>query len=66
MGSACGGEDEPAAVLVTFETPAGSFVARIDDPESVHRAREAFDGDGPAGIPNGRIVEGDGGVDIGA
>ena len=50
---------------MTFKTPAGSFIARIDDPASVDRAREAFDGDGLAGIPNGRIVEGDGGVNIG-
>ena len=65
VGSACGGEDELAAVLVTFETPAGSFIARIDDPASVDRAREAFDGNGLAVIPNGRIVQGDGGVTSG-
>ena len=46
---------------MTFETPSGSFIARIVDPASVDRAREALDEGGSAGIPNGRIVEGDGG-----
>jgi hypothetical protein len=60
--AACG--DDPAAapsILVTFETPSGSFIARVVDPVSVDRAREALDEGGSAGIPNGRIVEGDGG-----
>lgn len=66
IGSACG--DDPAAapsILVTFETPSGSFIARVVDPVSVDRAREALDEGGSAGIPNGRIVEGDGGVNTG-
>jgi hypothetical protein len=66
VGAACG--DEPAeatSILVTFETPSGSFIAMIDDPVSIDRAREALDEGGSAGIPNGRIVEGDGGVNTG-
>ncbi len=62
VGAACG--DEPAeatSILVTFETPSGSFIARIVDPVSIDRAREAFDEGGSAGIPNGHILEGDGG-----
>jgi hypothetical protein len=66
IGAACG--DEPASatsILVTFETPSGSFIARIVDPVSIDRAREALDEGGSAGIPNGRILEGDGGVNSG-
>jgi len=66
VGPACG--DQPAettSILVTFETPSGSFIARIDDPVSMDRAREALGAGGSAGIPNGRIVEGDGGVNTG-
>jgi hypothetical protein len=64
MGTACG-DDSPAPILVTFETASGSFIARIVDPASIDRARAALGTGGSAGIPNGRIVEGDGGVNIG-
>jgi hypothetical protein len=65
IGTACGDDSGSASILVTFETPSGSFIARIVDPVSIDRAREALDEGGAAGIPNGRIVEGDGGVNIG-
>jgi hypothetical protein len=66
IGAACGDEPASAAsILVTFETPSGSFIARIVDPVSIDRAREALDEGGSAGIPNGRILEGDGGVNTG-
>lgn len=65
IGAACGGEPESTSILVTFETPSGSFIARIVDPVSIDRAREALDEGGSAGIPNGRILEGDGGVNTG-
>jgi hypothetical protein len=66
LGAACGdGSGETTSILVTFETPSGSFIARIDDPVSIDRAREGLDEGTPAGIPNGRIVEGDGGVNTG-
>lgn len=64
MGTACG-DDSTAPILVTFETASGSFTARIVDPVSIDRAREALGTGGSAGIPNGRIVEGDGGVNTG-
>lgn len=64
IGTACG-DDSPAPILVTFETPSGSFIARFVDPLSIDRAREALGAGGSAGIPNGRILEGDGGVNIG-
>jgi len=66
LGAACGDSSgETTSILVTFETPSGSFIARIDDPVSIDRAREALDEGTSAGIPNGRIVEGDGGVNTG-
>ena len=65
IGAACGGEPASTYILVTFETPSGSFIARIVDAVSIDRAREAFDEGGSAGIPNGRILEGDGGVNTG-
>jgi hypothetical protein len=64
-GTACGNDPAAASILVTFETPSGSFIARIVDPVSIDRAREALDEGGSAGIPSGRIVEGDGGVNTG-
>lgn len=67
LAAACGdGEASPPdSVLVTFETPEGSFTVRLEDPASIGRAEAALAADGDAGIPNGRIVEGDGGVNLG-
>ena len=65
IGLACGDDPAPASILGTFETPSGSFIAKIDDPVSIDRARAALGAGGSAGVPNGRIVEGDGGVNIG-
>lgn len=66
VGAACGdGSGEQNSILVTFETPSGSFITRIDDPVSIDRARAALDEGTSAGIPNGRILEGDGGVNTG-
>ncbi len=64
IGTACG-DDSTAPILVTFETASGSFIARIVDPVSIDRARAALGNGVSAGIPNGRIVEGDGGVNTG-
>jgi hypothetical protein len=66
IAASCGDDAaEASSILATFETPSGSFIARIVDPASIDRAREALDEGGSAGIPNGRIVEGDGGVNTG-
>ena len=66
VGAACGnGSAEDDSILVTFETPSGSFITRIDDPVSIDRARDALANGTPAGIPNGRILEGDAGVNTG-
>ena len=66
VGAACGGESaEQNSILVTFETASGSFIAAIDDPVSIDRARDALANGTSAGIPNGRIPEGDGGVNTG-
>jgi hypothetical protein len=52
-----------AALLVTWETADGStFNAVVTDPESIARIEAAFPGDGRAGIPNGTLAPGDGGV----
>ena len=65
-GAACGsGSGEQDSILVTFETPSGSFITRIDDPVSIDRARDALENGTSAGIPNGRILHGDGGINTG-
>lgn len=67
LAAACGdGEGSPPdSVLVTFETPEGSFMVEFDDPTAIARVQAALAGDGRAGIPNGRIVRGDGGINVG-
>ena len=63
---ACGGAGVSDNV-VTFETADGStFKVRVEDPATLQRLRDAFEnGDGRAGIPNGRLIAGDGGVNTG-
>jgi hypothetical protein len=67
VAAGCGGGEAspPDTVLVTFETPEGSFTVRLDDPASIQRVEAALASDGRAGIPNGRILQGDGGVNVG-
>ena len=72
--SACGGAGggDPVDGLpgggatVTFETPdGGTYRVLLTDPADIVRVEAALAGDGHAGIPNGRIVAWDGGVNIG-
>ncbi|HKX75371.1 MAG TPA: hypothetical protein VJR05_08260 [Acidimicrobiia bacterium] len=62
----CGGEGA-ADNVVTFETADGStFKVRVEDAGTLERLRDALEsGDGRAGIPNGRLAAGDGGVNTG-
>jgi hypothetical protein len=67
--AACGGTDEPGAeaILVTWETvvDGATYVTLIDDPEDITTIEAALEADGRAGIPNGRLQPGDGGVNLG-
>lgn len=50
-------------VIATFETADGStFRALLDRPEDIARAEAALEAGGNAGIPNGALASGDGGV----
>ncbi len=49
------------AVVATFETASGSFRVVITDETSVRRVLDGTVGE-HVGVPNGRLVEGDGGV----
>ncbi|HWO93978.1 MAG TPA: hypothetical protein VNL92_04375 [Dehalococcoidia bacterium] len=52
--------------IVTFETADGStYRVLLTDPDDIARAEEALAGDGRAGIPNGELRPGDGGVNTG-
>ncbi len=54
---------EPTALLVTWQTPDGeTFRAVVTDAASIERITAALAGDGYAGIPNGVLAHGDGGV----
>lgn len=59
-----GGDPLPDPVIAHFDTPEGSFSAVIDDPRSINRIYGAELGT-HIGIPNGRILPGDGGVNHG-
>lgn len=64
-GSAAQATSEAGAqpVIVTFETADGStFRAVLAQPADIAAVREALAGDGNAGIPNGTLEYGDGGV----
>jgi hypothetical protein len=51
------------AMVATFETADGStYKALLEGDANIDRAEEALAGDGDAGIPNGELVEGDGGI----
>lgn len=59
----CGGD---TGAVVTWETVDGSrFYTEISDPDSLAQIRAALESDGRAGIPNGRLVRGNGGVNQG-
>ena len=69
LGSLLGGggvaaqTDTTQPVVVTFATADGStFRAVLEQPEDIARAEAALAGDGYAGIPNGALAYGDGGV----
>jgi hypothetical protein len=72
--TACGNGDTTAptdptppagdGVIVRFATPAGDFLVVIEDEESLARLEGAEPGE-HIGIPNGRLVKGDGGVNTG-
>ncbi|MDX1691156.1 MAG: hypothetical protein R3290_09070 [Acidimicrobiia bacterium] len=56
---------QPERNLVTFETADGErYVVELSDADA-QRAREALAADGHAGIPNGLIQPGDGGINTG-
>jgi hypothetical protein len=58
----------PAAdsVVVTWQTPdGGTFRSVVSGADAVARVEEALAGDGYAGIPNGRLEPGDGGINTG-
>jgi hypothetical protein len=64
--SACGGGGEPGPAVVTFQTPDGStFKIAVEDQAMLDRFKDALAGDGHAGIPNGKLAAGDGGVNTG-
>ncbi|MDQ3044135.1 MAG: hypothetical protein M3R06_03145, partial [Chloroflexota bacterium] len=57
------GQEMAQPLLVTFATADGSeFRAVIERSEDIARVQTALSGDGYAGIPNGALVAGDGGV----
>lgn len=58
------GDPMPAPIIATFDTPEGSFRVLIDDPGAINRLAGAEVGT-HVGIPNGRLVRGDGGVNTG-
>lgn len=51
-------------ITVRFATPEGDFLVVIEDEEALARLDGAEPGE-HIGIPNGRLVKGDGGVNIG-
>lgn len=54
---------EASSLLVTWQTAdAETFQAVVSDPASIERITDALAGDGYAGIPNGALAHGDGGV----
>lgn len=59
-----GGDEMPEPVIATFDTPDGSFRVLIDQPAAINRLAGAEVGT-HVGIPNGRIMRGDGGVNTG-
>lgn len=58
------GDPLPEPVIVTFGTPDGSFRVLLDQPAAINRVAGAEPGT-HVGIPNGRILPGDGGVNTG-
>ncbi len=65
-GGASAQTDAASPVIVTFASADGStFRAVLAQPEDISRAEAALAGDGYAGIPNGALAYGDGGVNIG-
>jgi hypothetical protein len=58
------GDPMPEPVIVTFGTPDGSFRVLLDQPAAINRVAGAEPGT-HVGIPNGRILPGDGGVNTG-
>lgn len=61
--NACGGSDGPYVIWETIDGV--QFATRITDENSLHDIRVALEGDGHAGIPNGKLVRGDGGFNRG-
>lgn len=58
------GDPMPDPVVATFETPEGTFGVLLDGPAAINRVAGAEIGT-HIGIPNGRILPGDGGVNTG-
>ncbi len=62
-GGASAQTEAASPVIVTFATADGStFRTVLEQPEDIARAEAALAGDGYAGIPNGALAYGDGGV----
>lgn len=56
-------QTDPGPVIVTFASADGStFHAVLEQPADIAAVQEALAGDGYAGIPNGSLAYGDGGV----
>jgi hypothetical protein len=56
-------ETADEGMVATFETADGSiYKALLEGEANIDRAEEALAGDGDAGIPNGELVAGDGGI----
>lgn len=54
---------QSGAVIVKFETADGStFRTLLESATDIARAEDALEGDGNAGIPNGELVAGNGGI----
>jgi hypothetical protein len=63
--SACG-DGDAGDLVATFQTvDSNTFKVAVNDPEVGEALRVALGGDGRAGIPNGRLRPGDGGVNTG-
>ncbi len=68
---ACGDDDAaptttlpPGAVIAEFRTPDGNFKVLLTGDAADH-ARAAYEAGTQPGIPNGKILRGDGGVNLG-
>lgn|GEM_PF-1522241 len=63
MASSANAQTADDAMVATFETADGStYKALLEGEANLNRAEDALAEDGDAGIPNGELVAGDGGI----